>query len=164
LGDSGALVGSTPALWGAATMFLGQFAHNVDESGRVIIPSKFREGVADGLVLTRGLEHCISAYPLPQWQTVTDKLQSLPSTPKPARDYARLIFAYATELRPDRQGRILIPTNLLDYAKAGTEVVFVGMRDRFEIWSAERWKDELKRLDDAGEDVAEALAVMGLAV
>ena len=156
--------GSAPVLWGAAAMFLGQYAHGIDETGRVIIPAKFREGVADGLVLTRGLEHCLSAYPLPQWQTVTDKLQSLPSTPKPARDYARLIYSSAVELHPDKQGRILIPAKLLEYAKAATDVVFVGMQDRFEIWSAERWTDELKRLDDAGEDVAESLAEMGLAV
>ena len=164
LGGIGASVGVAWAPRGGAAMFLGQYTHNVDESGRVIIPSKFRDSVVDGLVLTRGVEHCLSAYPLPQWQAITDKLQNLPATPKPARDYARLIYSYATELKPDRQGRILIPTNLIEYAKIDSEVRIVGVRDRFEIWAAARWREELGRLNDAGEDIAAALADLGIAV
>lgn len=124
-------------------MFLGQYSYTLDIKGRVTIPSRFRDEVAGGLVLTRGLDRCLSAYPLDVWAEIAEKVNALPITSPQGRALRRVFFADAVDVVPDRQGRILVPDRLREYAglDASGEVVVVGL-DRFiEFWNPTRWAE-----------------------
>ncbi len=146
------------------TMFLGEYLHTVDEKGRLTIPSKYRVHLEDGMVATRGLDRCIVVYPMKVWKDLVDKIMSLPSTPRPTREYARLIFSAASDLRADRQGRILIPAVLYNYAEIDSEAVIVGMNNRFEVWQPKRWEEHRKAMERDAEFIADKLAEHGLAI
>jgi MraZ protein len=128
-------------------MFLGQYVYTLDDKGRITIPARFREALAEGLVLTRGLDRCLAVYPMAVWQEIAQKVNALPITDPQGRALRRLFFADAVDAVPDRQGRILVPDRLRDHAELGpaAEVVIVGL-DRFmELWSPERWAEENAR-------------------
>lgn len=149
---------------GRPAMFLGEYLHTIDEKGRLTIPSKYRAYLEDGMVATRGLDRCIVVYPLDAWRALVDKIMALPSTPRPTREYARLIFSAASDLRADRQGRILIPAVLCTYAEIDSEAVIVGMNDRFEVWQPKRWEEYKKIMERDAEFIADKLAEHGLAI
>lgn len=120
-------------------MFIGEYNHGLDAKNRMIIPSKLREELGNKFILTKGLDGCLYAYPLSEWKILEEKLKSLPLTNKDARAFVRFFFSGATEVELDKQGRGLIPQNLLEYAKIEKEIVSIGVLTRVEIWSKDKW-------------------------
>jgi MraZ protein len=121
-------------------MLIGEFSHGMDKKNRIIIPSKLREGLGEQFIMTKGLDSCLYIYPKDEWQTFEKKLKSLPLTDKNVRSFVRFFFSGANEMEPDKMGRVLIPQSLLSYAGIDGEVVSVGMMDRVEVWSKEKWE------------------------
>ena len=120
-------------------MFLGEFRHTIDEKGRLTIPAKFRGLLAAGMVITRGFDRNLVAYSLEGWQTLAERVQSLPITDPSAREFRRRVFAGAVDLIPDRQGRVLLPPYLRDFAGIDAEVVIAGVFSHLEIWNPDTW-------------------------
>lgn len=135
-------------------MFMGEYNHTIDKKGRLIVPVKLREGLGDKFVVTRGLDVCLFAYPLEEWAVWEDKLKSLPITRSDARAFKRVFYSAATEVEKDKQGRILIPQNLRDYARLENEVVIIGVSDHIEIWSESVWKEYSSEANASFEDIA----------
>ncbi len=140
-------------------MFMGEFNHTIDAKGRIIIPSKFREDLGDEFVLTLGLDGCLFAYPYSEWQLFVDKLKTLPGT-KEARQLQRYFMAGAAACEVDKQGRILIPAKLRENAGLEKDIVFVGVLNKIEIWSKERW-DSNNDYDDV-DAIAEHMSDYGI--
>ena len=125
-------------------MFWGEFSHHLDEKGRLIIPARYRPYLSQGAVLTRGLDRNLVIYPYEAWQVLSERLNQIPITHPTARALRRLLFSGAVELSLDRQGRILIPGYLRDYASLDGEVLIAGMETFFEIWEPESWRHALE--------------------
>ncbi len=138
-------------------MFTGEFQHTLDGKGRVIIPSRLRDGLGDSFVITRGLDQCLFVYPSSEWVRLEQKMKQLPFTKKDSRAFSRLFFSGAMEVEADKQGRVLIPQNLRDYAGIEKEVVFIGVSGRVEIWSESSWKNYFGEANDNYEELAEKL-------
>lgn len=147
---------------GVDHMFMGEYQHNMDSKGRVIIPAKFREALGEKFVATRGLDNCLFVYPMHEWSNLEKKLTSLPLTSKNARTFVRFFFSGATESELDKQGRVSIPANLRDYAKLEKEVVIIGLANRIEIWARERWDNFLSDAEDSYEEIAAAMEELGI--
>lgn len=143
-------------------MFLGEFEHTIDDKGRVAVPARFREALNEGLVLTRGFEHCLQAFPRPVWQALAQRISALSLGNEEARNVRRLLFSGAAEVELDRQGRILIPHNLREYAGLHDQVVIAGLNTHFEIWAHEGWHRVLDTLDTSAGAIAEHLAALGI--
>jgi MraZ protein len=143
-------------------MFLGEFEHTIDEKGRVAIPARFREELGEGFVLTRGFDMCLQGFPRPIWQQLSDRISSLPISSAEARNMRRILFGSAAEVEIDRQGRILIPQNLREYAGLAEQVVITGMNTYFELWSSARWREVQSNLADNGAAIAEQWANLGI--
>ena len=140
-------------------MLLGEYEHSLDDKNRVTLPAKFRAVFASGLVVTRGLESCLVAYPSPDWEDMVESwLADLGPFSQEARRVQRFFFAGATEAELDKQGRVMLPAALIKHAGLGRNVVITGMRDHLEIWDAAAWRTELKEVEGRAEDVAERLA------
>jgi MraZ protein len=142
-------------------MFFGEFNHTVDEKGRVTVPARFRPVLAQGGYVTRGLDGCLVLYPNEEWEVLAQKVNALPTTDRRARDFRRFIFGSATETAPDRQGRILIPTYLRQYASIGGEATVVGMNNYIELWNPETWQKMRQNVEN-DEDNAERWAELGI--
>ncbi|CAM4042990.1 cell division protein MraZ [Lederbergia lenta] len=140
---------------GACLMFMGEYQHNIDAKGRLIIPSKFRDHLGETFVVTRGLDQCLFGYPLDEWRQLEEKLKALPLTKKDARAFTRFFFSGATECELDKQGRINLPTSLLGYANLTKECVILGVSGRFEIWSKELWEDYMTESEESFAEIAE---------
>lgn len=138
-------------------MFMGEYAHNIDKKGRIIIPAKFREELGDTLIITRGLDGCLSIYTKEQWQVIYEQLMKLPSTKKDARMFVRMMTSKAAECEIDAQGRILIPSSLIKLADLTKECRIIGAANHVEIWSKERWEPLDEDGDAAFEEIAENL-------
>lgn len=136
-------------------MFMGEYQHTVDTKGRLIVPSKFREPLLDGFVLTRGLDNCLFGYPLDEWKRLEEKLKALPVTKKDARAFTRFFFSGATEVDIDKQGRINIPASLLSFSKIEKECVVIGVSSRIEIWSKSLWEEYYEQSEQSFNDIAE---------
>ena len=143
-------------------MFMGEYNHTIDAKGRLIIPSKFREIRGDAFVVTKGLDGCLFVYDNEEWKRFEEKLRSLPITNKEARQFVRFFLAGATEAEVDKQGRILIPNVLREFAEITKDVVLVGVGSRIEIWSRERF-EETASFEDMDE-IAEHMAELGLGI
>jgi MraZ protein len=143
-------------------VFLGEFEHTIDDKGRVAVPARFREEIREGLVLTRGFDHCLQAFPRPVWQALSERISALSIGLEEVRNLRRLIFSGAAEVELDRQGRILIPHNLRDYAGLREQVVIAGVNTHFELWSNDRWENVLNDLDSSASAMAEQLAALGI--
>ena len=143
-------------------MFMGEYNHTIDAKGRLIIPSKFREALGDEFVVTKGLDGCLFVYDNSEWSAFEEKLKSLPLTNKDARQFVRFFLAGATLAEVDKQGRILVPANLREFAGLEKEVVLVGVASRVEIWSKAKWEDAAS-YDDV-EEIAEHMAELGLGI
>ena len=120
-------------------MFIGEYQHSLDEKGRVIVPSKYREQLGESFVLTKGHDGCLFIYTLPEWCTFEQKLKNLPLTNANARKFVRFFLSGAVECATDKQGRILIPNSLRVYSEIEKEIVFIGMSNRIEVWSLSKW-------------------------
>lgn len=118
-------------------MLIGEFSHTMDVKGRMIFPQKLRENLGDAFILSKGLDDCLFVYSLEEWNTLTDKIKAMPLSK--ARNIQRFLFSGATQVEPDKQGRILIPNNLREYAKLDKEILVVGASNRAEIWSKAQW-------------------------
>ena len=141
-------------------MFLGRYAHNLDAKGRLAIPARYREALASGMVLTRGIDRCLALYPLTAWRPLADKVAALPLTDADARNFRRLVFAEAADVALDSQGRILVPPDLRRYAGIEREALVVGVDTSIEIWSPERWTAVESSLDADGAEIAQRLATL----
>ncbi len=140
-------------------MFLGEHEHTLDEKGRLTLPAKFRDSFPDGLVLTRGMDGCVFAYAVADWQRLVDsRLAALDPLSRDDRMIQRHFFAGAAEVTSDRQGRVMIPAALAKHAALGREVVVAGVFDHLEIWDRVAWQMQVKDLEGRAEDVAERLA------
>ncbi len=143
-------------------MFMGEYNHTVDAKGRLIVPSKFREALGDEFVVTKGLDGCLFVYPNEEWHNIEEKFRNVPLTTKDARKFSRFFFAGAATCEVDKQGRILIPPVLREFADLQKDVVSVGVLNRIEIWSKDRWL-ETNTYDDMDE-IAEHMAELGLSI
>ncbi|WP_026858473.1 MULTISPECIES: division/cell wall cluster transcriptional repressor MraZ [Jeotgalicoccus] len=138
-------------------MFMGEYKHNLDTKGRIIVPSKFRELLDEQFVITRGLDRCLFAYTVDEWSRIEEKLKALPLTKKDARKFTRLFFSGATNVEIDKQGRINIPQNLREYAGLLKDCTVIGVSSRIEIWDSAAWEDFYTESEDNFEDIAEDL-------
>lgn len=143
-------------LWGIF-MFMGEYHHTIDEKGRIILPSKFREELGEEFFVTRGLDDCLFVYPKTEWQKITNKLKNLPFTKKDARSFTRFFLSGATATVFDKQGRINITSPLISYAGLKKECVIVGVGDRLEIWSSDNWNNFYTSNSDEMSNIAEDL-------
>ena len=141
------------------TMFMGEYSHTIDAKGRLIVPSKFREGLGDSFVVTKGFDGCLYAYDMEEWTKLEEKMKNLPMSHKDIRKISRFFLAGATLAEVDKQGRILLPAVLREFAQITKDVVLLGVGNRIEIWSKENWERE-ENFDDMDE-VAERMADMG---
>ena len=142
--------------WGI-NMFMGEFHHNIDDKGRLILPAKFREELGDSFIITRGLEDCLFIYSMNEWQKITCKLNNLPFTKKDARSFMRFFLSGATATEFDKQGRINITSPLISYADLKKECVIIGVGDRIEVWSSEKWSNFYDINKEKMTDIAETL-------
>ncbi|MFS0643585.1 division/cell wall cluster transcriptional repressor MraZ [Siminovitchia sp. 179-K 8D1 HS] len=136
-------------------MFMGEYRHNIDTKGRLIVPAKYREHLGECFVITRGLDQCLFGYPLSEWKSIEEKLKALPLTKKDARAFTRFFFSGAVECELDKQGRVNLPASLLDYAKLEKECVILGVSNRFEIWSKDIWEDYFSASEESFAEIAE---------
>lgn len=150
--------------WGEWLMLMGEFHHNIDDKGRLIIPSKFRDEIGHTFVVTRGLENCLFVYPNNEWQQIVTKLKSLPFTKKDARSFNRFFLSGATDCVFDKQGRINIPSVLSDFAGLEKECVIIGVNDRLEIWSKTNWEQFLNSNEESLSDIADNLFTVDINV
>ena len=143
-------------------MLMGEYHHNIDEKGRLIIPSKFRNDLGEKFIITRGLDKCLFVYSEGEWNKLIAKLKTLPFTNKDARNFTRFFLSGATVNEFDRQGRINISSSLVSYANLTKECVIIGANDRLEIWSEELWNNFIESNEDNLSDIAENLFKGGL--
>jgi MraZ protein len=130
-------------------VFLGTHSPRLDDKGRLILPAKYREELAAGLVLTKGQDGCLYVFPAGEFSRITDALRTAPVTAKAVRDYSRVLFASASDEELDRQGRITIPLGLREYARLDRECVVIGANTRLEIWDASAWASYLEQQEPA---------------
>ena len=140
-------------------MLLGAYDHAIDDKNRLTLPAKFREAFQDGVVVTRGFDGCLYAYRRPDWDRLVESrfAEMDPFSPE-GRRIQRFFFSGAAEADLDKQGRMMIPAQLIEHAKLGREVVVAGVNDRLEIWDRGAWRKELAEVEGSAEDVAERLA------
>jgi MraZ protein len=124
-------------------MFLGTYAPKLDEKGRIILPAKFRDELASGIVLTRGQEHCVYVFSEREFESLHEKIRQAPVTSKQARDYLRVFLSGASSEVPDKQNRVTVPQTLRSYAGLDRDLVVIGAGSRAEIWDAQAWETYL---------------------
>ncbi len=138
-------------------MLIGEYHHNIDEKGRLIIPSKFREEIGNSFVVTKGLDGCLFIYSLPEWEKIINKLKKLPFTKKDARTFTRFFLASATVCEFDKQGRITLGSALTLYAGLKKECAIIGVNDRLEIWDLDKMnnlmEENYEKLDEISENL-----------
>ena len=136
-------------------MFLGTHTPRLDEKGRLILPAKYRDELAGGVVITKGQERCLYLFPMVEFRRVTEAMSTAPVTPKGLRDYSRVLFASASDEIPDKQGRITVPPALRAYAGLQRDCVVIGANTRMEIWDAGAWETYLASQEEAFSDASE---------
>lgn len=141
-------------------MFLGEYKHSIDNKCRLTIPAKFREELNNRCVIAKGLDGCLTVYPLDEWALVCEKIDAKPSSDPKVRRFKRLFYASASVEDLDKQGRLSIPPTLMDHAAIVKDVCIVGESNTFELWSAERWIDQ-QAVDD-GESFEELAGFLGI--
>jgi len=142
--------------WGD-NMLIGEYHHNIDEKGRLIIPSKFRDILGNEFIVTRGLEGCLFVYAMKDWNNIISKLQTLPFTKKDARIFNRFFTSGATVCEFDKQGRINIPSSLVNYANLKKECTIIGVNDRLEIWDTDIFNKLIEENFNTISDISENL-------
>lgn len=143
-------------------MFIGEYQHNLDEKARLALPIKFREAFSHGAVVTRGLDRCLFIYPADEWAKLADKLAALPIAQANTRAFARLMLAGAMDCTPDKQGRVVLPEYLREYADVQKSVVVAGLYNRLEIWNEAAWKKYKTATENDSTEIAEALSQLGV--
>lgn len=143
-------------------MFLGEFEHTIDQKGRLAIPVKFRAALADGAVVTRGLDSCLTLYPKKEWNELATRIANLPITEPNARSFARFMLAGAMDVEADKQGRIILPAYLRQYASLGARVIVAGLANRIEIWDEKKWVEYSQQSQTNSSDIASHLSSLGI--
>lgn len=138
-------------------MFMGEYQHNIDTKGRIIVPAKFRDDLGERFIVTRGLDTCLFVYPMDEWKILEQKLKKLPLTKKDARAFTRFFFSGAVECEVDKQGRINIPQPLRTYASLDKECVVIGVSNRLELWQADLWNTYMTESEESFAEIAENL-------
>ncbi|GAA1321445.1 division/cell wall cluster transcriptional repressor MraZ [Leucobacter albus] len=136
-------------------MFLGTFTPRLDEKGRLILPAKFRDELAEGLVITRGQERCLYVFSEAEFESMHERVRQAPLTSKQARDYLRVFLSGAHPETPDKQHRITVPQGLRDYAGLDRELAVIGAGSRAEIWDAAAWETYLTEQESVFSDIEE---------
>jgi MraZ protein len=139
-------------------MLLGEHEHSLDEKNRLTLPAKLRAAFEEGVVVTRGLDGCLFAYPRGAWEQMSDRLRSLDPLAEGSRVLQRHFFAGAAAGDLDKQGRMVLPSGLIDHAGLGREVTVAGVYDHLEIWDRAKWRQQMHEVEGSAEDVAERLA------
>jgi len=142
-------------------MFIGEYQHAIDSKNRIIIPTKFREGLGSEFIFTKGLDGCLYIYTMDEWIIMEEKLKKLPLTSKDARAFVRFFFSGANEVTIDKQGSALIPQNLCEYASIEKEIVSIGVSTRIEIWAKDKW-DKYNDSDMNFDEIAEKMIELGI--
>lgn len=143
-------------------MLLGEYNHNIDDKGRVSVPSKFRDDLGTSFIVTKGLDNCLFAYSKEEWTKFEDKLKALPLTNPNARNFIRFFFSGATECEIDKLGRINIPQSLREYASLGREVTIIGVSTRVEIWNREKWNNYTSEENMDLDEITAHMAELGI--
>lgn len=138
-------------------MFIGEYSHTIDEKGRLAVPAKFRSDIAEGAVVTRGLDSCLFLYTLSEWTKIADRISALPFNQANARALSRHMLAGAMDVQIDKQGRIIVPDYLRKDAGLSKKVIIVGLYNRLEIWDETTWKQYQVRTCEESGDIAEQL-------
>ena len=142
-------------------MLLGEYFHNIDAKGRIILPSKFRSDLGERFIVTKGFDGCLYGYSVGEWQNIEDKIKTLPQvTGKDVRNFTRFFFSNAIECEIDTQGRILISSSLREFAELKKEIAIIGVSSRIEFWSKEKWQKYNQDLD--ADDIAEKMTYLGI--
>lgn len=142
-------------------MLMGEYQHSIDTKGRLIVPAKFREELGEYFIVTRGLDGCLFGYPISEWQQVQEKLKQLPLAKKESRQFTRFFYSAATECAIDKQGRINLPKTLIEYAALEKNCYLIGVSQRIEIWSEERWQSFSDEAEESFEEIAEQMIDFG---
>jgi len=143
-------------------MFIGEFSHSVDSKGRVAVPAKFRGGVKGGAIITRGLDKCLFIFTKKDWETLAEKLISLPLAQSNSRAFVRLMLSGASDVKLDSQGRILVPDYLRTYAGVKKIVKVIGVYNRMELWDEKTWDIYRKKTESASDEIAEKMSDLGI--
>lgn len=143
-------------------MLVGEYLHTIDSKGRLILPAKFRDELGDVFIATKGLDNCLFVYARKEWAILEEKLKRLPLAKPEARAFMRFFFAGAAELECDRQGRVLLPSNLREYAKLDKDVVVIGVSNRIEIWNGELWTTYNEQVAPTVAQISENLIELGI--
>jgi MraZ protein len=139
-------------------MLLGEHEHSLDDKNRLTLPAKLRAAFEDGVVVSRGLDGCLYAYPRAEWQRLADRIAALDPLGEDARRMRRHFFSGASQGELDRQGRLVLSPTLIEYAGLEREVTVAGVHDHLEIWDRTKWRQQLHEVEGSAEDVAERLA------
>ena len=143
-------------------MFLGRFENRLDDKGRLAMPAKFRARLAEGFVVTRGFEGCLTIFPMNEWQALAENLARFPVTDQKARALRRVLFAQAADTELDKQGRMLIPEYLREAAGLQADVIVAGMDGYIELWDVERWREVERANEENAAEIAQSLADLGM--
>lgn len=143
-------------------MFIGEYSHNIDDKGRLAIPAKFRNSLSKGTVVTRGLDSCLFLYTKKEWEKLAEKLAALPISQANSRAFARLMLAGAMDVELDKQGRIMLPEYLREFATVKKNVVIAGLYNRLEIWDAELWNKYKGQTEAESGAIAEKMSELGV--
>lgn len=143
-------------------MFIGEYQYNLDEKGRLAIPVKFRKELQGGVVITKGLDDCLFVYSQREWNKLATKISVLPINKSNTRAFSRLMLAGAMDLRPDHQGRVVLPDYLKKYASLNKKIIVAGLYNRLEIWDEEKWEKYKQGTEKLSGDIAEALGELGV--
>lgn len=140
-------------------MFYGEYIHNLDNKGRLIMPARFRDTCREygieRFFLTRGMDHCIFMFSEDEWRSQEQKFKNMSFTRKEARSFNRMFFAGAVDVVPDKQGRFIIPTYLKEYASIARETIVIGVSNRIEIWDGKTWRDYYAESNESFEEISE---------
>jgi MraZ protein len=144
-------------------MFLGEYTHTLDNKGRLTIPAKFRDQLAAGLVVTRNpLDQCLLLMPMPEWAALSERMKALPLANRQSAQLRRILFSAAEDLKPDKQGRILVSPRLRQYAHMDGEVMVVGMDNYLELWDPRQWDDQVLKQLENGDLDDELFSALGI--
>ncbi len=143
-------------------MFIGEYQHNIDPKKRLALPSKFRKDLGVKVVVTRGLDKCLFVYPWKTWKELAEKLGTLPMGESGTRSFVRLMLAGAVDVELDKQGRVLLPDYLKEYAELDKSVVVAGLFNRLEVWNENKWQEYKAKAESGSDEIAEQLGKLGI--
>jgi MraZ protein len=143
-------------------MFIGEYAHNLDDKGRIAVPKKFRSDLSKGAVVTRGLDSCLFLYTKKEWTKLAEKLASLPFAQSNTRAFSRLMLAGAMDVEIDAQGRIILPEYLRQYAGLNKEITVAGLYNRLELWDSVKWSEYKAKTEAESNQIAEQMSALGV--